>query len=321
MEIKDGNIELRTFTKTPPLYLHRKSCHDPKIFKSIPTGVGHRLRLTNSKNETFRENVELYARSMAHSGYDYQMVKREMLKFENIDPRELANRPKRKRQKRPGCKVFYTFQFDPRVPHPRKIISKNYKILARNETVKVLFPRSNLIAGGKRLPNLGEILSPTVQPPRPKTISDHPVDGQDGAGLPAITRGRGRGTDGRARGRGRGRSQTPAGATGRQEPDPSASGQNGASQPTFITNNHPNGTYHCEYHRSSGGKCDTCKHMIEKRHVFSSHFQRNHAIAGHNVHRKSTEKPKLKWFVYLEECIHPEGTFQYVGSTNSMTER
>ena len=260
---------------------------------------------------------------MAQSGYDYQMVKREMLKFENVDPRELVNRPKRKRQNQPGCKVFYTFKFDPRLPHPRKIISKNYEILARNETAKALFPRSNLIASGKRLPNLGEILSPTVQPPRPRTGSGPPADGQDGPDLPANTRGRGRGrgAGGRVRGRGRGHSQPPAGAAGGEESDLPASGQVGASQPALTQNNQSNGTYHCDYHTKSRGKCDTCSHMIERRSIFSSHFRRNHAIAGHNVHRKASEKPKLKWFVYLEECIHPEGIFQYVGSTNSMVER
>ena len=61
--------------------------------------------------------------------------------------------------------------------------------------------------------------------------------------------------------------------------------------------------------------------MIERRPVMSSHFRRTHAIDGHNVHLKATEKPKLKWFVYLEECIHPDGVYQYVCSTNSMTDR
>ena len=87
-------MEYKTFTKTPPLYLNRISCHDPKVFKSIPTGVGYRLRLTNSTDETFRENVELYSRAMATSGYGYQQVKRELLKFEAINPVELAKRDK-----------------------------------------------------------------------------------------------------------------------------------------------------------------------------------------------------------------------------------
>ena len=61
--------------------------------------------------------------------------------------------------------------------------------------------------------------------------------------------------------------------------------------------------------------------MVETRNVFSTHFARKHAVAGHNVHLPATQKAKTKWFVYLEECIHTEGTFQYIGSTDSMTHR
>ena len=73
----------------------------------------------------------------------------------------------KKQKSKPGCKAFYVAPFDPRLPHPRKLISKNYGILAQNEKAKALFPRANLIASSKRLKNLGEILSPTVQPANP----------------------------------------------------------------------------------------------------------------------------------------------------------
>ena len=79
LTIKDGRIEYQTFKKTPPLYLHKISCHDPSVFKSIPRGLGHRLRLTNSTNQTFRENVELYSKAMAVSGYNYHKVKKELM--------------------------------------------------------------------------------------------------------------------------------------------------------------------------------------------------------------------------------------------------
>ena len=70
--IKDGKIEWKTYTKTPPLYLHRKSCHDPSVFKGITKGVGVRLRMTNSTEEGFSENVELYSRSLAMSGFKHK---------------------------------------------------------------------------------------------------------------------------------------------------------------------------------------------------------------------------------------------------------
>ena len=81
-----------------------------------------------------------------------------------------------------------------------------------------------------------------------------------------------------------------------------------------------NGTYHCKNYKKTF-KCDVCSHMSESRTVLSSHFNVNHNIAGHNVHLPATQKLKTKWFVYMEECKHPEGTYQYVGSTDSMTHR
>ena len=59
--------------------------------------------------------------------------------------------------------------------------------------------------------------------------------------------------------------------------------------------------------------------MSENRTVLSSHFKVTHIIAGQNVHLLASHKFKDMWYMYLEACINPEGTFQYVGSTDSMT--
>ena len=61
--------------------------------------------------------------------------------------------------------------------------------------------------------------------------------------------------------------------------------------------------------------------MVERSEVTSTHFGVKHSIAGNNVHLPATQAKKHQWFVYLEECVHPQGTFQYVGSTDSMTHR
>ena len=47
--------------------------------------------------------------------------------------------------------------------HPRKLISRNYHHLEANPVLADLFPRENLIGGTRRLKNLSELLSPTVQ--------------------------------------------------------------------------------------------------------------------------------------------------------------
>ena len=97
---------------------------------------------------------------------------------------------------------------------------------------------------------------------------------------------------------------------------PSA-GKESVCEPTVKT---VNGTYHCENFKKNS-KCDLCSHICESRTVLSSHFKVKHSIAGHNVHLPASQKVKTKWFVYLEQCQHPKGTYQYVGSTDSMTHR
>ena len=97
--IQDGEIQWKTYTKTPLLFLQRSSCHDPLVFKGIPKGVGQRLRLTNSTNEGFKEGVEEYSRAMATSGYKYKQVKKELMEYENVDVKELATTKKSKEVK------------------------------------------------------------------------------------------------------------------------------------------------------------------------------------------------------------------------------
>ena len=75
-----------------------------------------------------------------------------------------------------------------------------------------------------------------------------------------------------------------------------------------VSTEQPIGSFHCDYHKWSG-KCELCSHMKETRNVFSTHFDRNHSIAGNNVYLPASQKAKSKCFVYIEECPHPEGTF------------
>ena len=343
LQIVDGKIEWRTFAKTPPLYLSKISCYDPSVFKSIPKGVGYRVRVTNSKTESFKENVELYSKALAVSEFDYQSVKKELLKFEHVDPKDLIKRPSNTKKTKPGPKIYFNSTFDPRLPHPRKIISRNYATLAKSEAARKLFPRENLIASSKRLPNLGEMLSPTIQPKGRSKEDDQPRPPAGGPeDTPPPPRGGGRssgrgGTRGRGVGRGRGRggsqtqypssrqaqaqdsvisggSPTPLRGGHEEKEGPARRRQGGVEEEATGPSHRKevacepasqevNGTYHCEKFKSS--KCDVCSHMIESRSILSSHFKVKHSIAGHNTHLPASQKLKTKWFVYLEECKHP----------------
>ena len=79
-----------------------------------------------------------------------------------------------------GVKIFNVDKYDPRMPHPRQIISRNYHHIANHPIVSKLFPRENIIASCKRLPNLGELLSPTIQQTMPVGDSQDPGVGPGG---------------------------------------------------------------------------------------------------------------------------------------------
>ena len=67
LSLEDGKIESKVYTKSPPIYLHPASCHDPAVFKGLVSGVGRRLRLNCSKDADFDEACLQYARAFAIS--------------------------------------------------------------------------------------------------------------------------------------------------------------------------------------------------------------------------------------------------------------
>ena len=128
------------------------------------------------------ESVEDTARAFKISGYCYQDTKKELLKFKEIDPLNLIKKSKTVRSKpEKGVRAFFISSYDPRMPHPRQLISKNYHHLQNHPLLSNLFPRGNLIGGTRRRKNLSEILSPSVQ--QADGGGDDPADdGDDGPG-------------------------------------------------------------------------------------------------------------------------------------------
>jgi hypothetical protein len=110
--------------------------------------------------------VEKYSRAMAVSGFKYEKAKSELMKSKNISRedflKEEKNRKKKQKDNNKG-KVFWISKFDPRIPHPRDVLSQNFNILEGDPIAKKIFQRKNLLAGSKRGKNLQELISPTVQ--------------------------------------------------------------------------------------------------------------------------------------------------------------
>ena len=162
--LENGRIEWKNFKKAPPIYVGPDSCHDPAVKGAIVKGVGLRLRINSSKDEYFVDSVNDVAKAFKISGYNYQKTRQELLKFKDLDPVELIKKEKVvKKGPDKGVRAFYITNFDPRMLHPRQLISRNYHHIQSNPVLADLFPRENLVAGTRRLQNLSEILSPTVQ--------------------------------------------------------------------------------------------------------------------------------------------------------------
>ena len=63
------------------------------------------------------------------------------MKFEKEDPIELIRKENVTRNKpEKGVKVFYIAKYDPRMPHPRKLLSKNYHHIENHPVLSQLFP-------------------------------------------------------------------------------------------------------------------------------------------------------------------------------------
>ena len=116
------------------------------------------------------------------------------MNFKSEDPIELINKEKRGKIKPvKGVKAYYIAKYDPRIPHPRQMITKNYHHIRGHPLLANLFPRENLVGRTRRQPNLSEMLSPTVQP----VLGDvhrgghGPGDDGGGGGVPGGTGGGG----------------------------------------------------------------------------------------------------------------------------------
>ena len=160
--IVNGKKEWRNYIKSPLIYVGPYSCHDPAVMGAIVKGVSLRLRINSSKDEFFENSVEEAARAFEISGYNYQKTKQELLKFKNLDPIEPIKKVVRAATKK-GAKAFYITNFDPRMLHPRRLISRNYHHMEANPLLVNLFPRENLIGSTRRMKNLSELLPPTIQ--------------------------------------------------------------------------------------------------------------------------------------------------------------
>ena len=178
--IENGKIHTKVHKKSEPIYLNRSSCHDPSVFKGMYKSIGKRLRLLCSKDSDFIEAAEEYSNALAASGFDFNEAKQSLLTCQDANRKSILNSARnlkhigKSNAETMGSKngngteqmhkqsIYWITTYDPRMPHQRTLINKNYHILANDYPFSQLYPRKAFVSGSRRLSNLMELLSPTT---------------------------------------------------------------------------------------------------------------------------------------------------------------
>ena len=158
----ENHIETDVFAKDIPIYVSKKSCHPPLIFKSIVKSVGLRLRANCSLDTFLSPRIEEYTNYFVASDYDRKEVKKILEDCSKVDRVELIKRPRKNKRVGGGPKKYVLCsKWDPRQPNVREGLKMMEDILYLNKENETVFPRGSLIAGFRRQKNVGEIVAPS----------------------------------------------------------------------------------------------------------------------------------------------------------------
>eukprot|EP00745_Piridium_sociabile_P028914 TRINITY_DN46767_c1_g1_i5.p1 TRINITY_DN46767_c1_g1~~TRINITY_DN46767_c1_g1_i5.p1 ORF type:complete len:381 (-),score=50.73 TRINITY_DN46767_c1_g1_i5:160-1302(-) len=158
LSMDNGYIKTDVFSKNSHSYLPPHSCHAPSVFKGLISGVGIRLRMLCSDDDTLEERVDEYAKYFCLSGWKYKKAKQELKKGASKNRKKLIQQSRKKKKK----KIAWVTNYDPRVPSKSKIMRKHMGILYSNKKNQQIFPKGMIISADRRLQNIGEIYKPTV---------------------------------------------------------------------------------------------------------------------------------------------------------------
>ena len=122
IHLLDGRLETDVFQKDIPIYISRRSCHPPAVFKSVARSVANRLVMNCSLERFLTPRVEEYTRYLMASDYSREEVERAMQEAREQDREELIRRPKRQRTSR--RKFAMVTRWDPRAPNVKQGIKQ-----------------------------------------------------------------------------------------------------------------------------------------------------------------------------------------------------
>ena len=159
LELKDGRITTDVFSKHCHSYLPPTSCHSPGVFKGLIRGVGTRLRMICSDDDTLAGRVDEYTNYFAASGWKKTKARSELQIGAGRNRAEILSQPRMKKTK----KLAWVTTYDPRLPSKSAIIRKNLPLLYSSQQNRQIFPNKLLIGAGRRRKNF-------TNPPHPDVL-------------------------------------------------------------------------------------------------------------------------------------------------------
>ena len=94
IHLVEGRLETDLYAKDIPIYISRRSCHPPAVFKSVAKAVATRLRLNCSLERFYSPRVEEYTRYLLASDYTREEVAAAMEDARRKSREELLEEPR-----------------------------------------------------------------------------------------------------------------------------------------------------------------------------------------------------------------------------------
>ena len=167
---EDGKLETDVFSKNSNSYLPPFSCHAPSVFRGVAMGIGTRLRMLVSNNDTLQERVKEYAKYLTMSGWSWKRALREIRQGASRDREDLLKEKPQKQKK----KIAWITTHDPRLPPKTAIIKSHLHLLHANPDNVDIFPKGMVVAADKKRRNLAEMYMPTIPKRTKPIIPDEP---------------------------------------------------------------------------------------------------------------------------------------------------
>jgi hypothetical protein len=159
MVIKDRDGSLYTDLYSKPTdkhqYLQFKSSHPNNMKKSLPYGLGIRIRRICSKENDYKRRRQELKMQLRKRGYSGKFIESQLTKVDRLDRRDLLKY--RQKQNKQDTRVPLVVTFKQQLPNISEIVRKHMKTLYKSEKMQRVFS-SPPIVSYRRDTNIGDIL-------------------------------------------------------------------------------------------------------------------------------------------------------------------